>query len=148
MRRRRSTSGRPTAHRPPPIRRRQSRWTILAKAGSRLINGRPRDGDIRAAGPVRTCIGCRQRAVVTDLLRVVVDPRTRPAQDSPPVPAATGPLDVLPDPRHHAPGRGAWLHPRLDCMERAERRRAFGRALRCSAPLEVGAVRSYLERLG
>jgi hypothetical protein len=87
--------------------------------------------------------------VVTDLLRVVVDPRTRPAPDSPPNPArTTGPLDVVPDPQHHAPGRGAWLHPNPDCMARAERRRAFGRALRCSVSLDVSAVRSYLDTLG
>ncbi|HEX4728287.1 MAG TPA: YlxR family protein [Jatrophihabitans sp.] len=133
--------------RPGPPRR--SRWTIQSKAGSRLSDGRPGDGDIRPAGPIRTCIGCRQRAVVTDLLRVVVDPRMRPAPDRPPDSArTTGPLDVLPDPRHHAPGRGAWLHPNPDCMARAERRRAFGRALRCGAPLDVSAVRSYLDTLG
>ncbi|HJQ01869.1 MAG TPA: YlxR family protein [Jatrophihabitans sp.] len=121
---------------------------MLPKAGSRLINGRPRDGGILDAGSVRTCIGCRRRAVVTDLLRVVVDPRTRPDQDSPPSSASPPLLAVLPDPRRRAPGRGAWLHPDPACVERAERRRAFGRALRRSVPLDTGAVRGYIESLG
>ena len=37
---------------------------------------------------------------------------------------------VVPDPRGTAPGRGAHLHPTLECLELAERKRAFARALR------------------
>ena len=43
------------------------------------------------------------------------------------------------------PGRGAWLHPDLGCLETAERRRALGRALRNAGLLDVSAVRRYLE---
>jgi predicted RNA-binding protein YlxR (DUF448 family) len=42
------------------------------------------------------------------------------------------------------PGRGAWLHPDLDCLQLAERRRAFGRALRSSGTLETDALRVLL----
>jgi predicted RNA-binding protein YlxR (DUF448 family) len=63
--------------------------------------------------PVRTCIGCRVRERSTELLRVV---------------AVDG--VVIPDPRRRLPGRGAWLHPTPECLDVAERRRAFGRALR------------------
>jgi predicted RNA-binding protein YlxR (DUF448 family) len=72
-------------------------------------------------------VGCRERAHKSDLLRVV----------------AVG--DVLvPDPRGRAPGRGAHLHPDPHCLERAERRRAFTRALRLAKPPDVAAVRDYV----
>jgi predicted RNA-binding protein YlxR (DUF448 family) len=84
---------------------------------------------------IRTCIGCRQRAAVAELLRVVAGPDTQ----SPPT--------VLPDPRRRAPGRGAWLHPVSECVALAERRRAFGRALRVSTPMDPGPVREYIDSL-
>ena len=49
-------------------------------------------------------------------------------------PGADGIPVVLPDPRRRRPGRGAWLHPAISCLDHAVRRRAFGRALRSSAP--------------
>jgi len=42
------------------------------------------------------------------------------------------------------PGRGAWLHPDSRCLELAERRRAFSRALQMAGPVDAGAVRAYL----
>ncbi len=42
------------------------------------------------------------------------------------------------------PGRGAWLHPRPECFELAVRRKAFGRALRVQAPVDVEAVAAQL----
>ena len=68
--------------------------------------------------PVRTCIGCRLRADRPELLRVV---------------ARHG--DVVPDPSATLVGRGAWVHPTSVCVERAARRRAFGRALRVTDAL-------------
>ncbi len=58
-------------------------------------------------------MGCRQRASVSELLRVVV------------IGSA-----LKPDPRRVLPGRGAHVHPQPSCLELALRRRAFGRALR------------------
>ena len=81
---------------------------------------------------MRTCVGCRQRAAATDLLRVVVVeglPLTK----------------VVPDVRGRMSGRGAWVHPDLACLDLAERRRAFPRALRRPGPLDTGPVREYLE---
>ncbi|ABK53288.1 protein of unknown function DUF448 [Acidothermus cellulolyticus 11B] len=84
--------------------------------------------------PIRTCIGCRQRAAKTDLLRLVVraDDDGRSAR-------------VVPDPRGRMPGRGAYLHPDPACLEQALRRRSLPRALRVSGPVETSGVRRYLE---
>ncbi|WP_091546625.1 YlxR family protein [Modestobacter sp. DSM 44400] len=79
--------------------------------------------------PVRTCVGCRGRAQVTELLRVVV-------RDG----------GLTPDPRRRLPGRGASLHPTVECLQAAVRRRAFPRALRCSTPLEAGPLESHVRR--
>jgi predicted RNA-binding protein YlxR (DUF448 family) len=79
----------------------------------------------------RTCVGCRRREAATALLRVVEGP------------AQT----VVPDPRRRASGRGAWVHPVLECVELAERRRAFGRALRIATPVDPTAIRQYVESL-
>lgn len=72
--------------------------------------------------PVRTCIGCRSRAARSELIRVV---------------EREGGLLV--DRSAVEPGRGAWVHPRLECVETATARGAFGRALRraVSNDLEV-----------
>jgi len=77
----------------------------------------PRDDP--AGGPVRTCIGCRKRAAKRELLRVVAGAGADGREAT-----------VVPDPRGTAPGRGAHLHPTLECLELAERKRAFARALR------------------
>ena len=78
--------------------------------------------------PVRTCVGCRSRELAADLLRVV---------------AVNGHL--VPDPRRRLPGRGAWLHPVQGCLDRAERRSAFTRALRVPGPLDAAEVRARLQ---
>jgi uncharacterized protein len=66
--------------------------------------------------------------VVTELLRVV---------------AAPGAF-VVPDPRRRIPGRGAWVHPDQRCVELAERRRAFVRALRVLGPVDPAPVSEYV----
>ena len=66
-------------------------------------------------GPVRTCIGCRQRAARSDLVRVVLDG-----------------TQVVLDETATAPGRGAWLHRSPECLDLSVRRKAFPRALRAS----------------
>ncbi|RNL65095.1 YlxR family protein [Nocardioides marmoriginsengisoli] len=78
---------------------------------------------VRLPGPVRTCIGCRERAAKRELLRVVAGEGT-----------------VVPDPGGSAPGRGAHLHPTLACFELAERKRAFARALRQKSAGSGGAL--------
>jgi uncharacterized protein len=82
---------------------------------------------LEPAVPIRTCTGCGERAARTELIRVV---------------AAGG--EIVPDTASRLPGRGAYLHPRLACLERAQRRKAFARALRLSAMLPDGKVAEYL----
>jgi predicted RNA-binding protein YlxR (DUF448 family) len=84
-----------------------------------------------SATPVRTCVGCRQRAAKQDLLRVVV-------QD-----LGHGP-QVVPDPAGRADGRGAYLHPTTVCLDHAVRRRAFARALRAPVSPDVERLREHL----
>lgn len=77
------------------------------------------------AGPMRTCIGCRKKSSKADLLRVVGSGTT-----------------VVPDPAAVHPGRGAYLHRDVACLDLAERRRAFTRALRSPAALDISEVRA------
>ena len=81
---------------------------------------------------MRTCIGCRARTAKSDLLRIVVVGEEAAQR-------------LLPDPRGRLPGRGAHLHPTPDCLALAERRRAFGRALRLTGPYDATAVQEWVD---
>ncbi|GHA14092.1 YlxR family protein [Streptomyces echinoruber] len=81
------------------------------------------------ACPERTCVGCRERAAKAELLRTVV---------------IEG--ECVPDLRGTLPGRGAYVHPALVCLDQAVRRRAFPRALRVPGPLDVKALRRHVEQ--
>ncbi|MFF4020975.1 YlxR family protein [Streptomyces sp. NPDC001843] len=81
------------------------------------------------ACPERTCVGCRERAAKTGLLRIVA------IEDA-----------CVPDPRGTLPGRGAYVHPALVCLDQAVRRRAFTRALRAPGALDTKALRRYVEQ--
>ena len=48
------------------------------------------------------------------------------------------------DQRRVLPGRGAHLHPDPACLELAERKRAFPRALRVAGPLDTAVVRDVV----
>ncbi|WP_078940785.1 YlxR family protein [Streptomyces cellulosae] len=89
------------------------------------MSGRTRTG----VCPERTCVGCRERAARTELLRTVA------IKDA-----------CVPDPRGTLPGRGAYVHPVSVCLDQAVRRRAFPRALRVPGPLDVMALRRYVEQ--
>ena len=81
------------------------------------------------ACPERTCVGCRERAAKSDLLRIV---------------AIEG--ECVPDHRGTLPGRGAYVHPALVCLDLAVRRRAFTRALRAPGALDTAALRQAVEK--
>src|SRR4029453_10990103 len=92
---------------------------------------RVRGVGFRVAGPTRTCVGCRSRVPATDLLRFVAV-------------EAEGDLRLQPDPNRRLPGRGAHLHPDPACFAQAERRRAFGRALRFTGGADTGPLAEHI----
>ena len=83
--------------------------------------------------PVRTCVGCRERAAKSELIRIVA--------------ASNGATTTVePDLRRSAGGRGAHLHPTVACLELATRRKAWGRALRVGGPVDDTALWSYVRQ--
>jgi len=66
-------------------------------------------------GPVRTCVGCGQRASQPDLVRFV---------------SAGTRLQL--DRRRRLPGRGAWLHRAPACWDAFVQRRGAVRSLRAT----------------
>lgn len=117
---------------------------------------------VSRAFPVRTCVGCRSRASASELLRVVAvrviaaEVVTTPGDADPPG-RETGAADpsaglgrgelayrVVPDPQHRRPGRGAYLHPDPTCLAGAQRRRAFGRALRVAGVPDTGPLVEFV----
>ncbi|WP_030753780.1 YlxR family protein [Streptomyces sp. NRRL F-5135] len=75
-------------------------------------------------------MGCRKRTAKSDLLRIVVIEE-----------------HCVPDQRGTLPGRGAYLHPALICLDLAVRRRAFPRAFRVQGPLDSAEVRRVIEEV-
>jgi uncharacterized protein len=53
-------------------------------------------------------------------------------------------LGLIPDPSRRLPGRGAHLHVDPACLDKAERRRAFTRALRVAGILDTGPLTAYV----
>ena len=96
------------------------------------VVGEMRSGfDMNAGVVTRTCIGCRNRVAAFELIRFVA--------------AGSGDdLRLLPDPGRRLPGRGAHLHPDPACFALAERRRAFGRALRLSGVPDTGPLAEHI----
>jgi uncharacterized protein len=69
------------------------------------------------AAPERMCVGCRRKRAQAELVRFTLEAGRV-------VPAGVG-----------ARGRSAYLCPEVDCLEGAERKRAFARAFR--APVTI-----------
>lgn len=63
--------------------------------------------------PIRTCVGCRQERPKRELLRIVRTPDGT----------------VAFDPTGKRSGRGAYICPRLECLEAARKGRQLERAL-------------------
>lgn len=97
-----------------------------------------RDTDAR---PQRMCIATRTVAPAGELLRVVVD-----RQASLEVSTSTGHdiAVVVPDPGKVLPGRGASITPTVAAVELAHTRRAFARALKVSAPVDISRVAAWV----
>jgi predicted RNA-binding protein YlxR (DUF448 family) len=68
----------------------------------------------------RTCVACREEGTKDDLVRLV-----------------RGPSGVEVDRSGRAPGRGAYLHRRAECVKLARKRGALARALSSPVPDSV-----------
>jgi hypothetical protein len=76
------------------------------------------------------CAGCRERAAKAELIRIV-------ARDG---------VGVVDD-RQTEPGRGVYLHPRIECLDQAVKRRSMGRLLRAEidGPRTAAQIRVRLD---
>ena len=82
-----------------------------------------------AREPERSCVGCRERAAKTELVRV-----------------ARTPAGVRVDPNGSAPGRGAYVHRDPACVAAALRKGAFASALRTGlAEEELARLKDQIE---
>ena len=91
----------PVRHRPAGPGRRATRGPATDRpSGLSRVSGGVHSASGSTAGPRRTCVGCRERAAVSDLIRVV---------------AVAG--ACVPDPERRLPGRGAHLHPDPECLD-------------------------------
>jgi predicted RNA-binding protein YlxR (DUF448 family) len=82
------------------------------------------------SAPLRTCVGCRALEPKPNLLRLVA--------------GADGVARL--DPTGRAPGRGAYVHARPECVRSSIRRGGVARALRVRA--EAGWAASLVDELG
>jgi predicted RNA-binding protein YlxR (DUF448 family) len=81
------------------------------------------------SAPERTCITCRAPAPKPDLIRISRDPDG-------------GALRI-----GAGPGRGAYVHPHVSCVERALRPPVLARALRAEVSRdEVGRLRERIRQ--
>ncbi|MDR2373484.1 MAG: YlxR family protein [Bifidobacteriaceae bacterium] len=84
-----------------------------------------------ASTPTRTCVGCREREPCSNLIRLVLDTSVTPAL-------------VAVDRRDGLPGRGAWLHSRRQCVDRAISRKVWARAFRHQGGVDVSALQGLV----
>lgn len=71
--------------------------------------------------PMRQCVGCREMKAKKELVRVVRRPEG----------------EISLDFRGKAPGRGAYVCPKAECLRRAIKSRALERGLDCQIPQEI-----------
>ena len=71
--------------------------------------------------PMRMCAGCRERAPKKELIRVVRTPEG----------------GLLLDARDKAPGRGAYICRKAECLQKARKSRALERMLNITIPPEA-----------
>lgn len=71
--------------------------------------------------PFRTCIGCGEKKPKRELLRIVRDECN----------------NIRFDPTGKASGRGAYICPKMECLELAIKKRAFSHALRHEVSFEI-----------
>lgn len=75
------------------------------------------------AEPLRMCAGCRERAPKKTLIRIVRTPEGK----------------LILDARDKAPGRGAYICRKAECLKKAQKSRSIERALNITIPEDVYA---------
>ena len=79
--------------------------------------------------PERTCIGCRRKEPARNLVRLALN------RDG----------GIVIDRDRRMPGRGAWIHPKPECIDRGARLEVLDRAFRKKfEPGEAGRIRESL----
>ena len=73
--------------------------------------------------PQRQCMGCRERKEKREMIRVVRSPEG----------------EISLDFRGKAPGRGAYICPKMDCLKRAIKAKSLERSLETAIPDEIYA---------
>ncbi len=70
---------------------------------------------------MRRCVGCNEQAPKKELVRIVRQ--------------SEGEIHL--DPTGRMNGRGAYLHPKIECLQRAKKRRSLEKALSGAIPEDV-----------
>ena len=73
--------------------------------------------------PQRQCMGCRERKEKREMVRVVRSPEGQVSLDF----------------RGKAPGRGAYICPKMDCLKRAIKSKSIERSLEVAIPEDIYA---------
>ena len=73
--------------------------------------------------PQRQCMGCRERKEKREMIRVVRSPEG----------------EISLDFRGKAPGRGAYVCPKMECLKRAIKAKSLERSLDTAIPEEIYA---------
>ncbi len=76
---------------------------------------------MKRAEPERTCVGCRAARPKGEMVRIVRAPDG----------------STVLDPSGKRPGRGAYVCPNPECLDKAVRRKALDRALKAPTPPDV-----------
>lgn len=96
----------------------------LANDGRSVVE---QHGSVGTHIPMRTCVGCRACVNKADLVRLVISGE-----------------QLIVDASGSHPGRGAYVHPSKECLDKALKRRAFPRALRWNGPINIHDVSEQL----
>ncbi|MCD8107723.1 MAG: YlxR family protein [Oscillospiraceae bacterium] len=71
--------------------------------------------------PIRTCLGCGEPREKKSLVRIVRTPEG----------------EILVDPTGKKSGRGAYICPKRECLEKAKKAKRLERSLECEIPPEI-----------
>jgi predicted RNA-binding protein YlxR (DUF448 family) len=106
--------------------------TARAAIRAALVEKPPPKGPKPKKTPIRTCVACREESPKRDLVRIVRTTDGEVKLD------ATGRLN----------GHGAYLHPRMDCLKLAVKKRALDRDLGAPVSAEqIAALETELTAL-